>query len=1077
MSSLRDKADSVRLAVSSTSTCSAATVTILNALLLGDNGDSSINKEPDGKPIARGRPKAATSISTTKTSKSAKGGATAKSGQQTLQLSPKEKGILATEVINATLKVLGTPVKTPAPIRPRPSQDLMKESVRRALRRSNSLPHSPLQPRTLHRVSSSPNVSRRLSRSSSSASCTASGTRATAECARVAFSCLRILQLSKTSCMSDLPPYQLENGMSALIGKLIILGLDDLALKELRILKRRLEPSPKLPNKPAREKSRSTDITQTATAKPQNLAEILHFQVAPDPGPCLTLAIATQLHALKLLSSSKKPSLIDASLTTLQHEFSGSPVQLLLRAAAASSMPLPKAAKQLDTLSYLILSLCPSVSSSEDDIAITSNLNPSPDVILKLQALSFHIRILWWSLVGHQGDVEKDILDPFSKCLIAFARRSQHKSDETYKIALGALQNVQGSISTYDKKSTTATISSTSGIYRILGSLAQESGCYKDAIQWIEEAQHRSHETDSEARRCSIAASLVAMKLMTAPNDIKIEELLMEVIEGISGSLKGASQDLDDLLTEVSHARRAAISLLSNRRTGSSNYTVGVSDGVRQMCESLVLQCPRFTLRFLGPSPDANASLKSIVRHQQLRKFVAKSASNAIDSALYLIKTFQCDGCLTWDLMDSTLQDCLALLEAIDNCEAENEIVDDRKEAATSYFVKLSNLYYAQHLNMKRDSENSKDVQHLRPLRRSIDCVLRRPRYEKEAAILLSKLERISNIYRSVDRLDEARESLVLLRDELVADGALAKVAAAAENRPIRTAWEYEDDTAMLGRTNANILKLEIKLGRKASGLAWCHSSWSIQEKGVILEHCLDIILKPAKEALELQRNAFNQLLSLYESKAFPIRRLRVLIQVLNLDPGRRRDVADDVKSTVAVAGMKNVVMESKDSDLIRYVPHLQALASTILELQEDHPRIDLLRPHLAIWYSIIETSKNYESLTCQIDDVSDLVNHLHSIADFLHMKGFCSIRIAVLKMVANINELPRPNLGPDDLILNYCTLASQYLELGYSGRAGLALDRAHSLNHQNGVRPETSLRIYLSHAEYLITIGNVNKW
>jgi separase len=1074
MTSSRDRADSIRIAVSSTSTCSPATVTLLTSLLLPSTGERENPKKIISKSITKDLAKG--SSTATKTLKSAKATHINHNGANLAaeELSPKEKGILATETINATLKALTTPAKAPAAIRPRQSsQDLVKESARRTLRRSTSLPQSPLQTRSINRVSSSPSIATRTSRSSST---TTSGTRATAECARIAFSCLRTLQSSNTSCMSDLPPLQLENGMSVLVGKLIAVGMNDLAIKELRILKRRLDPVPIPSKKQAKAKAATNDKTSTPSLAVATLADLIHFENLPGPGPSLNLTIATQLHALNLLASSKQPALINAALPTLQYEYLGSPVQLLLQANRTSSMQNSKVAKQLDILSQVLFSLCPSISSAEDTAAIQPKSAASPEVVLRLQTLAFQCRILWWNLAGHRGDVEKEILDPFSKCLAGFARRSQCEATATYEYALGALQMIQEAVASYDKTSTKATGPSAAGMYKIVGSLAQEARLFNDAIEWIGKVQSSHNSSTSDAQRCAVSATLLGMKLMMSPADATVEELVNKTLEGICGPLKGSSQDLDVLLTEVSHARRAAISILSSQKPEPCSSTKDVmSNRTRERCESFILQCPRFTLRFLGSNPGPNVATKLIVRYEQRRQFVIKSAFNTIDSALYLIKTFQSGNRLTWDLMDSTLQDCLALLEAVG--DGSTTVTEESKDAATSYFVRISGLYYKEHLNMRRDVKDAMDVENLRPLRRSIDCVRNRSRSEKRASILFSKLERLADIHRSMGHLDSTRESLIFLRDELVDSGVLSTVATAAGSKPLQDAWELDDSTAMLGRVCALILKIELKLKFKGSDLSFCSAGWSKEEKGAVLEHSLDILSKPSKEVFVVQRSIVDQLLALYDHKQYPVRRLRTTIRLLRLDFDQRRDLTVEVKSTLALSGLENLIMESRDSQLQLYVPHLQALALTILELQEDHPRIDLLKPHLTTWGSILEDCKDYESLSSKIDDVPDLVNHLHSIADFLHMKGFCSIRLPVLRIITNINEIHRPKMSADDLPLNYSALALQYLELGYSGKAGLVLDKAQSLAKNNGVALQTSLRVHLSYAQYLIAIGSSEKW
>ena len=88
--------------------------------------------------------------------------------------------------------------------------------------------------------------------------------------------------------------------MSTLVGKLIALGLDDLAVKELRIIKRRLDGTAKPPGKIATKRNKRTDHTQDSSivGAVQTLVNLLDFKVPPREGPRLGLAITTQLQVL-----------------------------------------------------------------------------------------------------------------------------------------------------------------------------------------------------------------------------------------------------------------------------------------------------------------------------------------------------------------------------------------------------------------------------------------------------------------------------------------------------------------------------------------------------------------------------------------------------------------------------------------------------------------------------------------------------------------------------------------------------------------------------------------------------------
>lgn len=1082
MNSLHDKLELVKSALSSISTSTSATVSTLSDLLTPKIASTA---QKDAIPAgAVGRKRAATQTTQTKPGRTTRPATkkTLAASQKTdshevEELSAKEKAILATEVINVTLKTLSAAATSSQQVRKQPqSRGDLETPVRKALRRSNSLPQSPLHPRSLNRVTSSPNVGNRLLRSPSSSSTSiplnASGPRAVAECSRAAFACLRMLQSSKTPTI-DLPFMQIENGMSALVAKLILLGLDDLALKELRILKRRLDVAFKPSEKPRAKKETAKDISPPVPSlSPLKFDELLDFETVPTEGPLLSIAFTTQLQALKLLATSKKPSAIIASIPKLQPEYRCSPTQLLVQSSKISSLQATKSARQLESLAQIILSLSPSISSSEDSAAVSPKSHVGPDAALQLQTIAFCTRYAWWPIAGHKGDIDNDIFEPYSRCVAAFTRRSRGLSTSAYECALKSYNALLDFTAAQKIGPKVATGSPLYVIHKLLASLAQDSGCDDEAIRWVEKLQ--GCEKSSEAQKCAIASKLVALKLRTDPHDPIIEELLMAVVQGLESSVKGDSTELDELLTEVSRARRSAIMLLSKKSGASDDATATINEGPRQLCESLVLQCPRFSLRYLGKAPGNEASTKVIVRFEQRRHHLARSVPSTVDSALYLAKVLRTQGRLTWEIMDSLLQDCLALLEAADISMPDSN--NDSDSTRTSYFARISNLYYSQHLDMRRDASSPKDVQHLRPLRRSIDSIRSRPIAERKAAALTAKLERMGDLLRFAGRLDEAREIILLLRDDLISDGVLALVASAASTLPIRAAWDQTENTLLLSRAFSLLVRLKKKAPSTLHDLSLSDEPWAPEEKGVVFEHILDILSRQPDASSDLQKAVYKELTTIYDARTFPIRRLRVLCNFAQTNPDQRREIIEEARSMTTLASVDSVVASSSDSGLNQYTMHIRSLLTSTLELMDDHPRIDLIEPHLATWSSIIDKCKDQAALSRNIDNVDILQGHLQSIADFLDMKGCGKTRVAVLRMIANIDEIPRGS-SPDDLVLDYCFLASQYLDLGYSGKAGLALDKAQGFASSHGVTPSASIRRLVGYADYLLRVGNLDRW
>ena len=1057
MASLQATADSVRAALCSTSTCTPATCTTLSDLLLPKANASEVGNHKSitkGAPVARGRsgkaaPAKGKTVVFADENKHGEG----------KQLSAKERSILATEVINATLKALSEAIKAPPPRKKDSSKDLVKASARKVLRRSNSMPQSPLQPKSLNRVSSSPDISSRYNSSPSSSSIPSSGYRSSAECARVAFACLRTLQAGKVPGV-DLPHLQLENGMSVLVGKLVTLKLDDLAVKELRILKRRLDPRD----------SKLKRAGNAATA-PQTLDELLDFGKGEFSEAKLGLIITTQLQVLRLLASSRKPRLVESALLILKTSHPSSPTNLLLSAAKSSIKP-DKFARQLQALSEILLSLGPSISISDDATALEPRLSVTPEAAFQLQILALHNRSLWWQLAGHNGDTSKELLDPFLRCLSAFARRGQNDTRETYKLSLELFDNLQSLVRDLGETEPWPK-SLLKRIYKIFSNLALGANHLEHAIDWMKKIKGLVDlKADSEVKRTCVEARLISLTLRRSSRQPEDEELLLALLEGLERPFKGESSEIDDLMTEVSSARRVAVTVLADR---CSSRGGDFPEGMREMCESLVLLCPRLILRYLGNPPSTDSAAKDIVRHEQRRHFITKPGHNAVDSVLFLVRTFLAEGNLTWDLMDSKLQDCLLLLDRLDSSAGGTA---SNPPAAASYYVKISNLYHSQYLNMRRDCSSSQDGQLIRALRRSIDCVRNRSRQEKKSALFATKLERIAELYRDVGRYDELFRTLLDVRDEMIENGALLAVTAAAAVMRFQAAWINTEEISTFARTVRSLLKVHFRYLEFAEQTTLLKGDWTTDERATILEQYLDILCSQSDSiaaAVIFRGKVFEALLAIYNRREYPLRRLRVLTRLLLLDVDSRKEIVDNMGAELDALRIDDMdIGNSKDVGLQEFLVYRVTLATSILELQKEQPSIDTLKRNLLVWSSIRRGSESLEALQRQVEDIPGLLAHLQSVAAYMQLMGFELMRLATLKLVAEYSELFDDS--PDDLVYSFSNLGSQWLHLGYSGKAGLALDKAQFYSHQDGISTTGLLQLHLSYAQYLLEIGNYDK-
>ena len=179
--------------------------------------------------------------------------------------------------------------------------------------------------------------------------------------------------------------------------------------------------------------------------------------------------------------------------------------------------------------------------------------------------------------------------------------------------------------------------------------------------------------------------------------------------------------------------------------------------------------------------------------------------------------------------MDSTQQNCLQLLDRIHTGipEAMNQSIN----TTVSYFVRISHLYYSQHLSIKHVAKGLDDLHHLKPLHRSIDCVITRSQLEKKVSFLNSKLERMAEICRAVGQHDQAIENILLLYKDLLDSGIVVAAGRAGGKGPMRAAWNQNEETSLLARTVSTLLKLDTRLSSNPMQLPIYDENWPAEIK------------------------------------------------------------------------------------------------------------------------------------------------------------------------------------------------------------------------------------------------------
>lgn len=1062
----------------SISTCTAATVTELQKLLSGETSHSQKEntrarsvKTPSARSTTRSRP----------------GTATATRAEDVTNgpdlLPPRERYVLATQAANSALKSLSEALKTPASQRTAQAPPKSKAPTNAQKSQRPTLVHTktssgsqyPLKERSASQIANSPTKTKSLRRSSSFSAFTGPdpGLVATAECGRIAFAYLSTPEAIR-SAGKDSPELALENGRLALVGKLVTHGLDNLAIKEMRLLKKRLEKciGRKFEGEDARPaSSRSAASQQAPLMEKEHLATLLDFGDVDYTSPAISIITNLQIYVLRVIARVKRPRLVEEAWKYLKMSYPSSPINLISHMAKKKDHQV-KSARQLESLAQTILQLCPSISSSADG----AELQPSPNVVLCLQHLAFGVRQQWWAIAQHQGNKEKELIEPFEKCLIAFARRSTSPALKKYKLAESLYSNLLGSgdstdFSHRDDASQSGAQNST------LASLARAANLPDEALRWLGTSPSSMAESPVAVTIHSIRAATISLEGCLKTRKVTNQDETIDAALGaLSGSLNGTPRDLETLLMEVHALRRVATKILSTPPPAENTSS---SLALQQLAVNIVAASVRFSRRFIGSKPPDDACKRTKASYQTHLEMAVKLERGIIDSVSACCR-LPVTAEAKWVELDSLIQDCLRFVAQVEGEISTGFMPHDSTHGP---YVKFSNLYWV----LRRQLQNLDCKSHpaLKAMKRSTELLQPRPQAEQEAGQLILKLERLGEELANLDQVQGSRDAFKQCIEGSLNDSLVSELEAVTSNCHIRHIFGSNHLFSDLGR----VLKLYIRsFARNGVGqsdeLAFfddCNHTAAV--RGALLEWQLVLY----QQILSRQRawdpavndsirTIVERLLSMYEPVQFPIRRQRLhllLLQLSHMHPDivSEAHVQDQFQHENDISAQKTA-----DRKLSRFGDHLKSLLTLKTLLQQGDVTSQKFRDCFSTWQSMLQSANTWEEVAEKIDDADHWLEAIQASFDLLCAKGEDYEALPVLHLLVRILELQN-NPDSSRLVTTLCTLGLQFLRLGYSGKAGLAFAKAEIFLSNESTSTEARLRWHLGYAEYLLAIGNAAKW
>lgn len=1067
----------LKLAVSSSTTCTSSTAESLKLLLLSQAAPSNTPKSSlttNALPTPRGADKA-TNPSCGRRRKKVDVTIAEETKQVAAPCSVQARVKLATEIFNVVLGALSG-AKDSRPVRqcslepgPGSDQSLRDSSLSE---RSESIP---LQTICTNQVSLNPPKSRPLKRPSISLALNKlSGVRAQAECAQIALSALGQFQ-AQNVLGKNVPELQLEHGMSALTGRLIALQLYDLAAKELRLLFKRLDSvvgttniGKKGPMKQAPEKG--------------SLGSLLETKSELGSGSRLSLTITSQLQVLKIIVAMNDISAIEAALDHMQLSKPLSLANLIrIQHDQSDHLGQIKVASQLQLLARTVLSICP-----KDRITSAVEVDQQklirPNTIFRIQLLALEVRSLWWGLTSHQGNFYKEILKPFARHITHVNQKLHKVSRDQYLLAQASFSKILAQFKSLHTASSQSPNQDTEiiDIHLSLAMIAQDCDEVDEAFRWLSRIVHAIETSRlTDAQKCEKLCQAATVYLHK--NGIFVEADLAKILDSVSQTLEASVSvkpyQLEELLVTVSNLQRRALSVV---RSAEKHEPTKFERSLGNLC----LLSIEFLDKCIGTNYCQEADELAKNPYHKLISVARRVAPLFTETIILLVKHLLKHNA-NWGCLDEGLQKCLKVALVIESFQLDDRLGHVLGEEHPNIFVSVSQCYWSCYLHLKRRSSDCEQIQSI--LQKSIESVENRPTTDQVAALLSVKLEQYGVIFESARDYVKAAELYKKVIQIQINHGVLRNVAAAIARKPLSQAFAESADQMLLGRMLQTYTKVLSKIFPKKWDNHYIFDDTRLpsDERGVLLEQQLIAVTTslqtkgPTDHLKTVIKHLAKTLDSIYPAASYPIRRLRVACQLMRL-----QFIHQEVIDTEFSDGYQEspedetvIVSPSSDMELELFRPHLLALRNMYRAVQEISAPVKqtLLDSSFSFWFRLVRLTLDDEGPSMGICDFTDWLCHLEYLADYLDAIGFDFHRLAVLYLLVEASEAASPHQYPV-IVLRLSSLGQQFVRLGYPEQAGHVLQKAQKLKEKAEVPTDISLKYYLAHAEYALETGNENR-
>lgn len=960
-------------------------------------------------------------------------------------MGPQEKLVLATEVFNTTLKALTDASKTPA---------------------------------TKRQTGTADNASTKSGKTN--ASTVDAGIVSAAECARLALATLRSLKDDQQS--NEFGNMQLEQGVCVLAGKLISLGLNDLAYKELRSLKRRIQQY--LDAKQTGRKTAESKGALDEDAGKERMSDLITFSNIGNAD--LVYGLLTSFHSsvLRLLAAERKSSALQRLCSSLQLSDSSSPAQVILSALKSGRLTADKAALQLQALSSTVLSLG-SGKPPLNDGSPSAKDAAKPITNLTLQLLSLEIRCLGWKLAGHLCDERKDLIDPLLRYLGSFSHRNKSIEKAEFATIYKTITRIQSTMADIKKKPQDPKDAVPGArIMTILGQLALDAGCFEESLKLFNQTTVPFSDAQSLSLatvRCKIASVCFQILKSSAKALDETLKATSEATKALGLQLRGSASDLDELLVEAAKLKKLALSWFGDAITkviGDDRKKNEVASRIRDYLQAFL----RFLRRYIGRAPADDVNEEELGMFKARVNMSKSIILSGVDSAVAVGKLSIMSQSPPWDDIPPILSDCHRLLTTIENVE---DMTSDQalREDIAMNFVKLSNLFWSRYIKEKEVGQSYRELIPL--LKQSTQLLDGCSLAHRTTAFAALKFERMAHLYLDGCLYGDAEKAFRQSIAEYINSGILEQIIKSRPgSQPSLASQDHQSPGFMLNRVISSLLKMKLRGKGSRSSSVYDDTELESGQRGMILEWQMGLLCDMhshcpnENEYRSILGSIVSDVIDIYSPDRYPVRHGRVILSLLRFLLEHPNALDSALMDRLVKEGTESLRCQNEageDTDLQAFAPHLTNSLRVVLAFHQGRLDGGELDDTLASWTSMLRQCPDWKALLLCVHDIDYWLLQLKALVDYTEIHGLWKAQLGTLEVILRVAELQQ-SADFSGAIIILSRLALQHCRLGHCQKAGDLLSRGEQYIAQNQVSALAILSYKLARVEYLLETGDVDK-